>query len=118
MPLAFLQGYVPMLFWRIMILFVLEHFQTTNKCRSSILWIDHRIDIPGLRRLERVGKLFPVLLDHLVAGFERICRFFKRVAKHDTDGALRTHDRDLSSRIGQVDVAAEMLARHNDIATS
>src|SRR5215510_13294297 len=102
----------------IMILLVLENFQATNKCRPSILWIDHSIDIPGLRRLERVGKLLPVLLDHLVAGFESICGFFERVAKDDTDRALRTHDRDLSSRIGQVDIAAEMLARHDDITAA
>src|SRR5262245_58711726 len=114
----FLQGYIPVFLWRIMVLLVLEHFQITNKCRSSILWIDHRIDIPGLRRLERVGKLLPVLLDHLVAGFERICGFFERVAKHDTDGALRTHDRDLSRRIGQVNIATEMLARHHDITAT
>src|SRR5262245_63250377 len=101
-----------------MIVLVLEHFQATNKCRPSVLWIDHRIDIPGFRCLERVGKSLPVLLDHLVAGFESICGFFERVAKDDTDRALRTHDRDLSSRIGQVNIATEMLARHHDITAA
>src|SRR4029450_11094189 len=103
--LPFLKWYIPMLLWRIMILLVLEHFQATNKRRPSILRIDHRIDIAGLRCLERVGKGLAVLLDHLVAGFERIFGFFERVAKDDTDSALRTHDRNLSRRIGQVDVA-------------
>src|SRR6266536_6367491 len=88
-----LERYIPMLFGWIMILLVFEHFQATNECRSGILWIDHGIDIAGLRCLERVGKGLAVLLDHFVAGFEGICSFFELVAKDDTDGAFRTHDR-------------------------
>ncbi len=107
-----------MLLGWIVILLVLEHFQGTNKCRTSIFRIDHGIDIAGFRRLEWVGKGLAVLLNHLIAGCGGIFGFLERVAKDDTDGALRTHDCNLSGWIGQVDVAAEMLARHHDIAAT
>src|SRR5437016_3998334 len=99
--LPFLEWNIAMLLGWIVILLVLEHFQGTNKCRTSIFRIDHGIDIAGFRRLEWVGKGLAVLLNHLIAGCGGIFGFLERVAKDDTDGALRTHDCNLSGWIGQ-----------------
>ena len=61
-----------MLLWRIVVLFVFQHFERTNQRRARIFGINHRIDVTRLGGFKWIGKGLAIVGHHLIARLRRI----------------------------------------------
>jgi hypothetical protein len=100
---------IAMLARRVAVALVLQRLERADEARARVARHQDFIDVPELGRLERVGEGAPVFLGEPVALGDRVARPGKLVAEHDVDGLLGAHHRDLRGRIGEVEVAANVL---------
>ena len=77
--------------------------------------MDHLVDVPALGGYIRIGELLAVFSYQFLSTLGLVFGFFDFLAEDDIDRTLRSHDGDLGAGPGQVDVATDMLARHDVI---
>src|SRR5690242_18821502 len=115
---AGLEGDVAMLLRRVLLALVLQDLERADDFRSRLFRLDDLVDVAELRSLERVRERAPVVGDEALALLVGILRALELVAEDDVDGALRTHDRYLGGGEREVDVAAEVLGRHDVVGAA
>src|ERR1051325_1813556 len=109
---------VAMLPGRVLLALVLQHLERADDLRSRLFRLDDLVDVAELGGLERIGERAPVLRDQPAPLAVGILRPLELVPEDDVDRALRAHDGDLRGREGEVDVAPEMLRRHDVVGAA
>src|SRR5438552_4498024 len=109
---------VAMLPGRVLLALVLQDLERADDFRARVLGLDDLVDVAELGGLERIRERAPVLRDQPAPLAVGVLRPLELVPEDDVDGALRAHDGDLRGREGEVDVAPEMLRRHDVVGAA
>src|SRR5882724_2206809 len=104
------QRNIPMFFRWIAVPFVLQHVEGADQPDTGLFGIDDLIDVPQGGGDIGVGKLLPIFRCLLVAHLLWRRGLLDIAPENDVHRPFWPHDSDLRRGIGQVDVAANMLA--------
>src|SRR5215212_1706987 len=104
---------VAMLLSRVGVPLRLQHLERTDDARPRLGGPDDVVDVPTPRGDVRVREFRLIRSDEPSALPHRIVRCREFVLVDDVHGALSAHDGNLGRWPGEVDVAADVLARHD-----
>src|SRR5689334_7910740 len=104
---------VAMLLPRIRLPLVGQHLERTDEPWARLGRLDDLVDVPAGRGDIRARELGLVRRDQPRSFADGIVRVRDVVLEDDVDRALRSHDRDLRGRPGEVHVATDVLAAHD-----
>src|ERR1700689_1784089 len=109
---------VAVLAGRILFALVGERLQRADQLGTRIMRHDHFIYIAQLGGLERIRESLAIVLGQTRALDDRVFGLGQLVAKKNVDRLLGPHHGDLGARIREVEIAANMLRRHDVVRTA
>ncbi len=112
------QRYVSVLLGRVAVALVRQHRQRAAELGAGFAGADHLVDVAQRRRRVRIGQLLAIFGDVARPGGLRIGGLRQLLAKHDVDGALGSHHRDLGGREREREIAADVLGRHDVVGAA
>src|ERR1043166_3069524 len=113
-----LQRNISVLLWWIRIPLVFQQSESPDQLWPCIFRLDDLVYKAALRRNIRVGEFFIELVYDAFAIFFGVRRVRKLLSIEYSNCAFRSHYGDLSGRIGEIDVRADVFRGHNTIGSA